>query len=69
MLKLDLKTLKHVKHIFELHGDYSTNCMGYKYLCEQIDILEKPKTFKKVEKKVDEEEIQILIENLNEHRT
>jgi len=70
MLKLDLETLKHVKHVFELHGDCSTSSKGYKYLCEQIEKLETPKAVTKSKvKRVDDEDIQILIENLNEHRT
>ena len=35
-MKLDLETLKQVKFTFELHSDHSTNCNGYRRLCEMI---------------------------------
>ena len=66
MPELDLNTLKHVKHIFELHGDCSTECLGYMYICKQINRLEVP-YYKIIE--FDEEYAETLIEVLNEHRT
>jgi hypothetical protein len=40
-MKLDLETLKQVKFTFELHSDHSTNCNGYRRLCEMIIEAEK----------------------------
>lgn len=56
---LDLETLKYIKVHFDLFSDLSTNCMGYKFLCDTIERIETP----------DETLAEILIENLNEHRT
>lgn len=37
MNNLDLKTLLHVKFMFDLHSDMSSKCNGYKSLCEKIE--------------------------------
>jgi hypothetical protein len=44
MSKLDLETLKWVKQCFDFHSDHSTQCNGYRTLCDQIKELETPKT-------------------------
>ena len=33
---LDLKTLLHIKRTFDLYSDWSTDCLGYRRLCELI---------------------------------
>lgn len=38
--KLDLETLKHIKLIFSVHSDFSTQCNGYHNLCELIEKIE-----------------------------
>ena len=43
-MKLDLETLKQVKFTFDLHSDHSTNCNGYRRLCEIIKEEEKEAT-------------------------
>jgi hypothetical protein len=40
---MELETLKQVKFIFELQSDHSTNCNGYRLLCEMIKVEEKHK--------------------------
>ena len=39
-MELDLETLKQVKFTFELQSDHSTNCNGYRLLCEMIKVEE-----------------------------
>jgi len=38
----DLRTLKLVKQMFELHSDNSASCNGYRSLCGLIEEMEKP---------------------------
>ena len=54
--KLDLETLKHIKLIFSIHSDFSTQCNGYHNLCEIIE---------KIESKPIEEEQPELVGYLN----
>lgn len=66
MGKLDLETLNHIKLEFGYYSDYSTSCLGYKYLCGKIKELESEKI---TITDFDIEQAEILIEELNEHRT
>ena len=53
--KLDLETLKHVKFMFDIHSDFSTQCNGYKSICRMIktkeDEMEMEEYFAELEKK------------------
>jgi len=65
MDKLDLYTLKEVKQALDSYSDHSSTCLGYKYICGKIKELE-------VENETVfdfEDEAEVLIEVLNEHRT
>jgi hypothetical protein len=42
-MELDLETLKQVKFTFGLQSDHSTNCNGYRLLCEMIKVEEERK--------------------------
>jgi len=41
--ELDLETLKKVKNMFGYFSDHSTNCLGYRSLCEMIENMQKEK--------------------------
>lgn len=43
-MELDLETLNQVKFTFGLQSDHSTNCNGYRLLCEMIKVEEERKT-------------------------
>ena len=65
MKKLDLETLKYIQKVFMVYSDHSTNCLGYNYLCETIKKLEEENK----PKEVDLELVEILMQELSEHRT
>jgi hypothetical protein len=51
-VELDLETLKQVKFTFKLQSDHSTNCNGYRLLCEMIKVEEERKAQEEKAKKL-----------------
>jgi hypothetical protein len=59
MEKLDIRTLKYLKGVFENRRDFSKKCDGYKFICGEIKKLEN----------TDIEEYDQLLEDFYERRT
>lgn len=38
---MDLKTLKHLKLVFEFYSDSSASTLGYRFICQRIEDMEK----------------------------
>lgn len=38
--KLDLRTLKHLKTVFDFYSDFSSQCLGYRFICQRINDME-----------------------------
>ena len=69
MKELDLDTLKAIKFSFELFSDFSTQCLGYNYICNQINNIENKIKIQEQKQENAFQEAEELIEVLNEHRT
>lgn len=38
--KLDLHTLKHLKVVFDFYSDFSSQSLGYRFICQMINDME-----------------------------
>lgn len=64
--KLDLPTLEFVKFSFDIHSDHSTQCNGYKSLCQMIEETESL-PLKEEQKSVTDDKYGYLMKSNDEH--